>query len=333
MADKILSDIKNDFLTCPLCSKVYSQPKALPCLHTFCRSCLANHVCKNAIKAGDGTLCVFCPNCREICDLPRDGVTSLQDNVLLGRLLDMIHRKMSSHCDVCRDNNEQTTRHAVTTAAAAAAATCVCVKCEDFMCSNCARAHRKTRATRDHNVLKISHLRELYHNSALKEPAVRSKRYRVKRLTSFGSYGNELHDPVGLTINKADDVIISNGNNDIVVFSLDGKFKKSLSQNTFYGNAENCLSNKCVAMTMEGYVAVAMRKDIHGSRRVGVLVKQTMAAREVATCDVTMSKPLLCQPHGMAVLSNNSTVVSDAGKHCLYLFNADNSYVSKVTNT
>ncbi|XP_071092987.1 uncharacterized protein [Haliotis cracherodii] len=36
--------IGEKFLTCPICFEMYSHPKCLPCLHTFCRHCLDSYI-------------------------------------------------------------------------------------------------------------------------------------------------------------------------------------------------------------------------------------------------------------------------------------------------
>ena len=315
MAEKIVSDIKSDFLTCGLCQRIYTAPKALPCLHTFCRKCVMSHVEKHVITAGDGTKCVFCPTCRQICDIPQNGVDGFQDNHLLHNLLDIIQTESTQNCDVCRDDGKRT------------AATYVCIKCEDFLCGECSKSHKKTRVTRDHLVMKISNMREMYLSTNNKDLV--PENIHVRKLAVFGNYGDELCDPIGLVTNKADDVIVSNSNNTITVFSLGGKSKKSIDQNTFYGPEKHCLSNKCVAMTMEGFVAVAMRKDVTSNQAI-VAITETFANREAGVYGVKTSKPLECQPHGIAVMTNNNTVVTDAAKHCIYIFNVEKELIVKV---
>ncbi|ESP02424.1 hypothetical protein LOTGIDRAFT_138472, partial [Lottia gigantea] len=57
-----LHELSEDFLTCCICLDRYKNPKQLPCLHSFCRDCLSDH-----IKANDtGGLIAFpCPECRK----------------------------------------------------------------------------------------------------------------------------------------------------------------------------------------------------------------------------------------------------------------------------
>jgi len=33
-----------DSIKCPICSKFFTHPRVLPCLHSFCENCLKNHI-------------------------------------------------------------------------------------------------------------------------------------------------------------------------------------------------------------------------------------------------------------------------------------------------
>lgn len=307
MAEKIVNEIKEDFLTCKLCNRTFSHPKALPCLHTYCKSCIEQHITKHAIKAGDGTSCVFCPTCRQVCDIPRSGVDGLQDNHLLKNLLDSMHSHAPHRCDMCHDEGIKND------------ATYVCIRCEDFLCNDCSKSHKRTRITRDHLVMKISSMRDLY-NSSQKTKHVTD--IHVRQMARFGHYGENMYNPISVAVNTANDIVISNENNFISIFSIAGDCKKLIGQNVFYGLEKNCLSNKCASVTSEGYIAVAMRKD-RTSSHAHVAVIESLANREVAVCSAKMSSPHNSIPHGIAVMSNNYTVVSDVGRHCMYIFDAD----------
>nr|CAB3267244.1 E3 ubiquitin-protein ligase TRIM71 [Phallusia mammillata] len=69
-------------LTCSICGRVYSKPKLLPCCHTFCESCLFEHVPAESLT-------LTCPSCAANSILPQDGVASLKDNDLLNKLMEV----------------------------------------------------------------------------------------------------------------------------------------------------------------------------------------------------------------------------------------------------
>lgn len=66
------SRIKEDFLTCSICFNNFTQPKALPCLHTYCLDCLQAYVtsCATAEKFP-------CPMCRQEVSIPPQGLISM----------------------------------------------------------------------------------------------------------------------------------------------------------------------------------------------------------------------------------------------------------------
>ena len=312
MAEKLVNEIKDDFLTCKLCNNTFSDPKALPCLHTFCKGCLVEHINRHKVQAGDGTYCVFCPTCRQVCDLPRNTADGLQDNHLLGSLLDTLHSHTTKNCDLCSEDGKS------------APASYVCIRCEDFLCDECSRSHKRTRLTRDHLVMKITSMRDIY-NSAQKKSG---GQLLVRLLARFGHYGDSLCNPISVDVNSANDIIVSNDNNTVSVFSIVGDYKKSINQNLFYGLEKNCLPSKCATLTAEGYIAVAMRKD-RTSSSAQVCVLESFANREVAVCNARMGNPKDSEPYGIAVMKNNNIVVTDAGRHCVYIFNPEYDMVKQ----
>merc|ERR1711976_869622 len=50
---------------------------------------------------------------------------------------------------------------------------------------------------------------------------------------------------------------------------------------------------------------------------------QSFAGREVNTCLVKTKSPDSCQPHGIAITGTNHIIVSDIGKHCIYVFDPE----------
>jgi RING-type zinc-finger len=69
---------------CPICAGTYSDPRSLPCVHTYCLECIKGFS-KDKLP-GD---CVACPVCRTEFSIPAKGVDSLPKNFFVEQLKDM----------------------------------------------------------------------------------------------------------------------------------------------------------------------------------------------------------------------------------------------------
>ena len=74
---------------CSICTEVFTDPRVLPCIHTFCLKCLLNY--GNDRQHGDR---LPCPLCREEFTIPIDGLSGLQKNFFIEKLLHV--RKLSA---------------------------------------------------------------------------------------------------------------------------------------------------------------------------------------------------------------------------------------------
>jgi len=79
------------FLGCSLCKRRYSEPKILPCLHSFCRHCLDAYTPPHSLS-------VMCPTCRQQSIVPPEGVSGLQDSGFVLRLMEFVGR-----CQKCSE--------------------------------------------------------------------------------------------------------------------------------------------------------------------------------------------------------------------------------------
>uniref|UniRef100_A0A1X7STP7 RING-type domain-containing protein n=1 Tax=Amphimedon queenslandica TaxID=400682 RepID=A0A1X7STP7_AMPQE len=72
-------------LTCPVCLDDYTNPKTLPCLHSFCQECLE----RLPLDKKNETYYLSCPNCRQHAELPKDGVGAFPVAFHLNNLKEM----------------------------------------------------------------------------------------------------------------------------------------------------------------------------------------------------------------------------------------------------
>ena len=128
-------EFKEQFLTCPFCYESYDkgehQAKCLPCLHTFCLSCLKSHAGKRPK--------FNCPQCRKEIVLTGGTVESLPNNFLVENLRE--YQDLINHavlCGDCDDDNQ---------------ATIFCHDCSLFLCLGCVDVHRQRRSQRHHKLL------------------------------------------------------------------------------------------------------------------------------------------------------------------------------------
>ena len=133
----------NDITECPICTNSYTDPKVLPCIHTFCLKCL-NQWGKDK-QSGDQ---VSCPFCRKEFVIPVGGLEALPTNFFITKLLDVKEITMSkikdiaNYCDACSDIREEKE-----------IATMYCINCEQYLCTFCGNCHLKLKSSKSHKVV------------------------------------------------------------------------------------------------------------------------------------------------------------------------------------
>ena len=123
--------------TCDKCDEYYTDPRMLPCLHTFCLQCVEKELEKQNSK---DTL--QCPNCKEKVTLPQSGISDLPQDLHMAneaeraRISEKVE-KANEQCDHCgRSDSGQ--------------AVAFCVDCDEFLCKSCDDHHKKWRKTVEH---------------------------------------------------------------------------------------------------------------------------------------------------------------------------------------
>jgi len=128
-------------ITCSICDEMFTEPKTIPCLHTFCENCI-----KSAIEVGkqmERDIC--CPVCR--AELSED-LKVVPTNFSTKRLIEIFKKRQSSmkqkskemKCGECEENNP---------------AIMWCGDCESLLCADCYKAHGKMKHFKSHNTVTV----------------------------------------------------------------------------------------------------------------------------------------------------------------------------------
>ena len=128
-------------LTCPVCLDLYTNPKTLPCLHSFCEACIERFP---QDKEGE-TYYLSCPTCRHRTELPGGGAGAFPVAFTLNNFIDVhsLLKKVSDPQQVTCDNCN------------AANATGYCKDCSKFLCQKCMDAHKIWAPFAHHKIISL----------------------------------------------------------------------------------------------------------------------------------------------------------------------------------
>src|SRR6218665_2310161 len=135
---------------CCICFKTFTDPRMLPCIHTFCLECLKGTF--KAAKKRDGEK-LPCPLCRNLFVIPTAGMNGFQKNFFMQHLIDVtnmikVGQKSNTECNICKalyDGDKEKTKEA----------TMMCLECGDNFCDMCAKVHKLHKLSKTHNIVNI----------------------------------------------------------------------------------------------------------------------------------------------------------------------------------
>ncbi|KAG9271369.1 tripartite motif-containing protein 45-like [Astyanax mexicanus] len=152
-------DVRSSRAVCRVCSRLFREPKLLPCLHTFCADCIRQLETFSAPGAGGGRsragaegpgrgqvpLTVLCPECDSEVDLPSSGVDGLTtDHLALDEvLMETLLMERSVLCDLCSESDAGKR----------------CEVCCLNLCDFCSQAHRRQKRTSSHSIHSLEDLK------------------------------------------------------------------------------------------------------------------------------------------------------------------------------
>lgn len=115
---------------CQLCHETFSNPRVLPCLHTFCHVCLENNQ--------DHPEKITCPNCHQECVLTTRGVAGLLPDFTINGSVELNLEKFAGVCKGCKNLNTNVVAY--------------CYDCQQSLCANCMMAHQFMNCFEDHRL-------------------------------------------------------------------------------------------------------------------------------------------------------------------------------------
>ena len=95
MAAKVDREL-NSIIECCICAEIFTDPRILPCIHTFCVKCLTETGLRAMKGPGDQ---IPCPLCRAEFTIPNDGFTRLKKNFFMDKLLEVAQLSKQTVCD------------------------------------------------------------------------------------------------------------------------------------------------------------------------------------------------------------------------------------------
>ncbi|XP_029433982.1 tripartite motif-containing protein 45 [Rhinatrema bivittatum] len=144
---------------CPLCKELFTEPRILPCLHTFCAACLRQLEPFSVLGFRGGgpadssswlpdqpPLSLLCPVCDSEVHLPPGGVETLTTDHLAANevLLERLKKEgLGLLCDLCNEGKAERR----------------CNTCRANLCEFCCQAHRRQKKTASHAVLALKDLK------------------------------------------------------------------------------------------------------------------------------------------------------------------------------
>ncbi|XP_020915953.1 E3 ubiquitin-protein ligase TRIM71-like, partial [Exaiptasia diaphana] len=157
-------------LTCAICNDIFTDPRTLPCLHTFCFNCIKswNETCQRDRKQ------LKCPTCRAAVKVEGGDVSTLPSSFTFTSLIELFdsmklkaaektHQQQLTECANCSNRSVLVG---------------FCPQCEGMICNDCI-SHHKTMNTlkRTHQATLLSDFKQENLNSYINNQALCKEKF------------------------------------------------------------------------------------------------------------------------------------------------------------
>ena len=153
---KTLLDNLHEEVSCSVCLTTFTDPKQLPCLHSFCLHCLSG-----ILRTSGRHDIIRCPECGKESRVPSSGnLKDFPTNFRINSLLDVLAIKECNTTGVKCGNCDKRSVQSL-----------YCFQCCAFWCDDCITAHNIIRANKEHRVLALTDFQDQDIQDVLKRPA------------------------------------------------------------------------------------------------------------------------------------------------------------------
>ena len=146
-------------VSCPVCSEIFTDPRHLSCLHSFCLHCLKRWHERSQSTTNRQDV-ITCPTCRALSSVPRScDLNDLPTSSYQNGLIDVLAIKECNNTQVtCGNCGEKSSEASY------------CFECCIFYCEECVTAHRKMRSSKNHRALALKEFNDKDFEDVLKRP-------------------------------------------------------------------------------------------------------------------------------------------------------------------
>ena len=170
---KTLLNNLHEEVSCSVCMTTFTDPKQLPCLHSFCLHCL-----EGILRTSGRNDIITCPECRRESNykVPRNGnLKDLPTNFRINSLLDVLAIKDCNTTAVKCGNCDKKSSKSF-----------YCFQCCAFWCeANCISLHNGMKVNKEHRVLALKDFQDEDFENVLRRPSFCRKPGHEKKELEF----------------------------------------------------------------------------------------------------------------------------------------------------
>ena len=167
---KTFLDNIHEHACCPVCMTRFTNPKQLPCLHSFCLHCLQRIQQTSGIRDT-----ISCPECRRKFGIPGNGdLNAFPTNFRINSLLDALPVTECNTSGIKCGNCEKTSGESA-----------YCFTCCSFWCDDCLPLHNRIKTFKDHHALALKDFQDEDFENILKQPTLCGKKGHEKKELEF----------------------------------------------------------------------------------------------------------------------------------------------------